>query len=170
MEAPNPVRESHSNTVLTALGAGLVAAVVGGVIWGLIVRWTEYEVGFVAWGIGFIVGTAVVFGARNLRGLPYQLIAVILALLGIAIGKYLGFVWVGQDELGKLGIELPVFSRDTFDLWWDARRDVWSWWDLLWVGLAVVTAFRIPQHEHEPEPALEPREQPKPQEPSAPGG
>jgi hypothetical protein len=170
MEAPNPVRESHSNTVLTALGAGLVAAVVGGVIWGLIVRWTEYEVGFVAWGIGFIVGTAVVFGARNLRGLPYQLIAVILALLGIAIGKYLGFVWVGQDELGKLGIELPVFSRDTFDLWWDARRDVWSWWDLLWVGLAVVTAFRIPQHEHEPEPALEPQEQPKPQEPSAPGG
>jgi len=170
MEAPNPVRESHSNTVLTALGAGLVAAVVGGVIWGLIVRWTEYEVGFVAWGIGFIVGTAVVFGARNLRGLPYQLIAVILALLGIAIGKYLGFVWVGQDELGKLGIELPVFSRDTFDLWWDARRDVWSWWDLLWVGLAVVTAFRIPQHEHEPEPALEPQEQPKPQEPPAPGG
>jgi hypothetical protein len=170
MEAPNPIRESHSNTVLTALGAGLVAAVVGGVIWGLIVRWTEYEVGFVAWGIGFIVGTAVVFGARNLRGLPYQLIAVTLALLGIAIGKYLGFVWVGQDELGKLGIELPVFSRDTLDLWWDARRDVWSWWDLLWVGLAVVTAFRIPQHEHEPEPALEPQEQPKPQEPSAPGG
>ena len=166
MDAPSPIRESHSNTVLTAFGAGLVAAIVGGVIWGLIVRWTEYEVGFVAWGIGFIVGTAVVFGARNLRGLPYQLIAVILALLGIAIGKYLGFVWVGQDELGKLGIELPVFSKDTFDLWWDARRDVWNWWDLLWVGLAVVTAFRIPQHEHEPEP----QEELKPQEPSAPGG
>jgi hypothetical protein len=61
-----------------------------------------------------------------------------------------------QDELP--GIDLPVFSTDTIDLWWDARSDVWGGWDLLWVGLAVFTAFRIPQHERdEPaEPALPP--------------
>jgi hypothetical protein len=149
--------------LLRAAGAGLVAALVGGIVWGLIVKWTQYELGFVAWGIGFLVGTAVVYGARNLRGIPFQLIAVVFALLGIAIGKYLGFVWVGQDELDKIGIDLPLFSKDTFDLYWDARKDVWGWWDLLWVGLAVVTAFRIPQHEHEheheqeAEPAQEPR-------------
>jgi hypothetical protein len=93
-----------------------------------------------------------VYGARNLRGIPFQLTAVLFALLGIALGKYLGFVWVGQDELEAVGIDLPVFSKDTFDLFWDARKDVWGWWDLLWVGLAVVTAFRIPQPEPEPEP------------------
>jgi hypothetical protein len=138
--------------LLRAAGAGLVAALVGGIVWGLIVKWTQYELGFVAWGIGFVVGTAVVYGARNLRGIPFQLTAVLFALLGIALGKYLGFVWVGQDELEAVGIDLPVFSKDTFDLFWDARKDVWGWWDLLWVGLAVVTAFRIPQPEPEPEP------------------
>ena len=146
------VQEQRSGTVLTAALAGLVAAIAGGVVWALIVRWTDYEIGFVAWGIGWIVGTAVVFGARNARGVPFQIVAVLLALLGIAIGKYLAFVWVGQDELGPLGVELPVFSADTFDLWWDSRADVWSWWDLLWIGLAVYTAFRIPQPEEEPHP------------------
>lgn len=151
-------RASRSDGLLKATGAGLVAALVGGIVWGLIVKWTQYELGFVAWGIGFLVGTAVVYGGRNLRGIPFQLIAVVFALLGIALGKYLGFVWVGQDELGEVGIDLPLFSKDTFDLYWDARKDVWGWWDLLWVGLAVVTAFRTPQRESEPEPAAQPRE------------
>ena len=150
--AMSETRASGPGVLLRATGAGLVAAIVGAVVWGLIVRWTQYELGFVAWGIGFLVGTAVVFGARHLRGLPFQLIAVVFALLGIAAGKYLGFVWVGQDELGKVGIDLPLFSKHTFDIFWDARDEVWGWWDLLWVGLAVVTAFRIPL----PEPELEP--------------
>jgi hypothetical protein len=150
------VQEERSGTALTAAAAGLAAAVVGGVVWALIVRWTEYEIGFVAWGIGFLVGTAVAFGAGGARGIPLQILAVVLALVGIVIGKYLSFVWVIQDELP--GIDLPVFSRDTIDLWWDARSDVWGGWDLLWVGLAVFTAFRIPQHERdEPaEPAVPP--------------
>jgi hypothetical protein len=158
VEAPNPIREARTNYLLTAAGAGAVAALAGGVIWGLIGKWTNYEVGVAAWGIGFIVGTAVVFGARGPRGLPLQLMAVVLALAGVLIGKYLSFVWANQEDLEKLGISLPVFSGDTVDLFMDDKSDVWSGWDLLWVGLAVVTAFRIPQPEREEEapPAKEP--------------
>jgi hypothetical protein len=155
-------RALRPDALLRASAAGLAAALVGGIVWGLIVKWTQYELGFVAWGIGFVVGTAVVYGAQNLRGIPFQLVAVVFALLGIIIGKYLGFVWVGQDELDKIGIDLPLFSKDTFDLYWDARKDVWGWWDLLWVGLAVVTAFRIPQHEHEPEAEPAQAQEPRP--------
>jgi hypothetical protein len=141
-------REERSGVLLTAGLAGLAAAVVGGIAWGLIVKWSDYEIGFAAWGIGFIVGTAVVFGAQGRRGLPFQVVAVVLALLGIVLGKYLAFVWIGQDVLDKTGISLPVFSTDTVRLFWDGRSDIWGGWDLLWAGLAVVTAFRIPQHEH----------------------
>jgi hypothetical protein len=160
--AIDETRALRPDALLRASAAGLAAALVGGIVWGMIVKWTQYELGFVAWGIGFVVGTAVVYGARNLRGIPFQLVAVVFALLGIIIGKYLGFVWVGQDELDKIGIDLPLFSKDTFDLYWDARKDVWGWWDLLWVGLAVVTAFRIPQHEHEHEPEAEPAQAQEP--------
>jgi hypothetical protein len=137
--------EERSGTVLTALLVGLGAAVVVGVGWGLIVKWTGYEIGFAAWGVGFVVGTAVAFGAQGRRGMPFPAIAVVLALAGILIGKYLAFVWIAQDTLGKLGLALPVFASDTARLFWDTRSAVWSVWDLLWAGLAVVTAFRIPQ-------------------------
>jgi hypothetical protein len=147
-------REERSGVLVMAALAGLAAAIVGGIVWGLIVRWTDYEIGFAAWGIGFIVGTAVVFGAQGGRGTPFQILAVVLALAGIVIGKYLAFVWIGQDELGKAGLSdaLPVFSTNTMRIFWDAKSDVFGGWDLLWAGLAVVTAFRIPQHEHEPPP------------------
>ena len=147
VEARGPLREEVAGAFPLAAVAGLVAAVAGGVVWGLIVRWSGYEVGFVAWGIGFVVGTAVVLGARGARGIPYQVAAVVLALLGILIGKYLGFAWTLADaieEEGITGISFPVFSRDTWDAFMEARDEVWSAFDLLWVGLAVITAFRIP--------------------------
>jgi hypothetical protein len=145
-------REERSGVFVMAALAGLAAAIVGGVVWGLIVRWSDYEIGFAAWGIGFIVGTAVVFGAQGARGTPLQVLAVVLALAGILLGKYLAFVWIGQDALGKAGLSnaLPVFSTNTMRFFWDAKSDVFGGWDLLWAGLAVVTAFRIPQPETAP--------------------
>jgi hypothetical protein len=78
-------------------------------------------------------------------------LAVALALAGIVLGKYLAFVWIGQDVIDEVGFSfsLPIFSTDTVRLFWDSRSDVWGGWDLLWAGLAALTAFRIPQHEHE---------------------
>jgi len=153
---PVLVREERpaAAAMLPALAAGLVAAVVGGVVWGLIVKWTDYEVGFAAWGIGFLVGLAVVTAARA-RGLVFQVVAVLCALLGILIGKYLSFVWVlqnaAEDEFGE-AVDIPVFSMDTFDLFRDNLDTVFGWIDLLWVGLAVVSAWRALQPE-DPQPA-----------------
>jgi hypothetical protein len=161
--------ERGISPLLPAVGAGLVAAIACGVIWGLIVKWSEYEVGFVAWGIGFVVATAVLFATRGARGIPYQAVGIVFALLGILVGKYLAFVWVLQDvareETGGL-IDVPIFSGDTVDLFWSARSDVFSWIDLLWAALAVITAWRVlGPEEPEPEavPAGEPEQRPQTQ-------
>jgi len=164
---PILVREERpaAAALLPALLAGLVAAVVGGIVWGLIVKWTEYEVGFVAWGIGFLVGLAVVTAART-RGLVLQVVAVLFALLGILIGKYLSFVWSLQELAAEDGVELPVLSFDTIDLFRDNLGIVFDWIDLLWVGLAVLSAWRALQPEG-PEPA-QPVHEPAPGEPAKP--
>jgi hypothetical protein len=172
---PVLVREERpaAAVLLPALLAGLVAAVVGGIVWGLIVKWTDYEVGFVAWGIGFLVGIAVVAGSRGARGLVFQSLAVACALLGIAVGKYLSFVWVLQNAANEetgfpvdFGADdFPVFSRNTFDLFRDNLDTVFGWIDLLWVGLAVVTAWRTLQPE-EPQPAHA-VDKPAPDEPAS---
>ena len=43
------------SSILPALFGGGLAAVVGGVIWGLIVIAKEYVIGFMAWGIGWLL-------------------------------------------------------------------------------------------------------------------
>ncbi len=153
---PTLAREERGiNPLIPAVGAGLVAAVVAGVVWGLIVKWSDYEVGVVAWGIGFVVGTAVLTAARGARGIPYQAVAIVFALFGILLGKYLSFVWVLQEvakEQTGGAVSVPLFSKDTVDFFWEARSDVFGWIDLLWAGLAVVTAWRMLAPE-EPVPA-----------------
>ena len=49
-------------------------------------------------------------------------------------------------------VDIPVFSMDTFDLFRENLDTVFGWIDLLWVGLAVLSAWRALQPE-EPEPA-----------------
>jgi hypothetical protein len=151
LEGRTPAREDRSAASIgvPAVLAGLVAAVAGGVIWGLIVKWSDYEVGFVAWGIGFLCGMAVLAATRGARGIPFQGIAIVCALLGIVTGKYLAFVWIVRDA-ADFG-DLPIFSSDTLDLFRDNLGIVFDWIDLLWAGLAVYTAWRVLQPEA-PEP------------------
>ena len=166
MHSPgNMITEDRSaaSVYVPAILAGLAAAIAGGVVWGLIVKWTEYEVGFVAWGIGFIVAMAILLATRGQRGVPLQAIAIACALLGIAIGKYLSFAWVisdvAQEQTGGL-VDFPVFSRDTIDLFFDELGVVFDWIDLLWAGLAVFTAWKtLAPESPEPEPVEAPAEE-----------
>jgi hypothetical protein len=150
-----------------AILAGVVAAVAGGVVWGLIVKSTDYEIGFAAWGIGFLTGMAVLTATRGSRGLPFQLIAVVCALGGILIGKYLAFAWVVEDALNKQAgpgaVNVPIFSGDTINLFRHNLDLVFDWIDLLWAGLAVYTAWRTLQPE-QPRPVEAPDVPPPPAE------
>ena len=136
-----------SDSLLPALGAGLVAAIVGGVIWGLIVKFSDYEVGIIAWGIGLVAGTAVVFATRGGKGRRLQVIAVVSALVGILLGKYLSYAFVIQEQADDAGVSLGLFSSDMFRFFREDLDNVFGLFDLLWVGLAVVTAWRVPQVE-----------------------
>lgn len=142
----------HASALLPAL-ASLAAGVVGGVLWGLIVKWSNYEVGVVAWAIGFMAGTAVVNVARGARGPHLQVIAVAGALVGILLGKYLSFAFAVQEDAQAVGVELGVLSGEMFRIFRENLSDVFGLFDLLWIGLAVFTAWRIPG---EVEPAASP--------------
>ena len=155
-DRPSPVTEP-SSSLLPAIAAGLVAAIVGGVVWGLIVKISDYEVGFVAWGIGFIAGTAVVLATRGAKGPRLQVIAVVASLLGILLGKYLSYAFIVQEQVESFGESIGLFSGDMFSFFREDLGAVFGLFDLLWVGLAVFTAWRIPQVD-EPEPEAAPSE------------
>lgn len=120
--------------------AGLVAALVGGALWGVITAKSDYEIGFVAWGIGFLAGTAVVFAARGRKGVPLQAVAVICAALGFLLGKYLAFAITLHDQF-----HVGVLSSDAMTLFRENLDVSFSFWDVLWAGFALWAAWRVPR-------------------------
>jgi hypothetical protein len=86
-----------------ALIGGLVAALVGGVAWAAIVFATKYEVGFVAWAIGGLVGFAMSRVTPS-RGQALGTLAALLAGLGLVVGKVL-IVTVGAQRQAVLEVE-----------------------------------------------------------------
>ena len=86
---PRPEPASDGISPL-ALAAGLVAALLGGVIWAAIGIYGNLEVGWVAWGIGVLVGGAMM-QATPARGRTLAVVAASLALVGLVSGKAMTF-------------------------------------------------------------------------------
>jgi len=138
-----------TGTLLVAFAAAVVAALVGGAIWGGIVLLTEYEVGFMATGIGLLSGYAVTFFSEK-KGPPLQVIAVLSALGGILAGKYFTFFLSLKDfikaEYGAAAAsQVGIFSGDVARIFREAISDLFSPYDLLWIVLAIVAAWGIPR-------------------------
>ncbi len=133
----SPVQPEPEPKVGVALLAGSVAAVLGGIAWGLIVKWTDYEVGILALGIGLLTAFAINRATGGRRGVGLQVIAVGTALLGILLGKYLSFAFVTQQVLPGVGL----LSGEMLRLFRNALHDIFGLYDLLWIGLAAAAAW-----------------------------
>ena len=59
MKKTTQEEEFSGEVLIPALLGGLIAAVIGGAVWGGIIIWTGYEIGYVAWGVGLLCGLGV---------------------------------------------------------------------------------------------------------------
>jgi hypothetical protein len=71
-----------------AIAGGLVAAVLGGLIWAGVVLYWNLEVGWVAWGVGILVGAAMA-GITLERSRSLGVWAAGIAVVGLLVGKFL---------------------------------------------------------------------------------
>jgi len=133
-----------SRTGGPGIAGGLVAAVVGGFLWGLIVILSEYEIGIAAWGIGFLAGFAVVRFAGGAKGMPLQVVAVVSSLLGIVIGKYISYAYFFKQAVSdRFDVDISYLDSEIFRAFRENLTDVFGGFDLLWAALAVMTAWRL---------------------------
>lgn len=154
-------QQYESSALLPGLMMGVVAALVGGAVWGAIAYYAHYEVGYVAWGIGLLTGFAVVYGAGGRRGMPLQVSAVLCSVLGIALGKYSSFIFsvnsyfstASADELSAMGMDqataqathLSLLSIEAANLFISSLSSMLTPIDLIFVVLAVASAWKIPK-------------------------
>jgi hypothetical protein len=142
--------ELSGGALVPAILGGLLAAIIGGAVWGGIAIFTGYEVGYVALGVGFLCGMGVVMFTGGKKGMPLQMIAIVASVLGIVIGKYVSFFEavkgvVAEEKGAEAVAEMSMFSMDMVQFFGDNLTAMASGMDALWIVLAVYMAWSIPK-------------------------
>ncbi len=132
--APASGPGAERSKVVPSLAAGLVAALVGAILWAVIAKITTYELGFVALGIGLIVGAAMAAAGANRAWLPIAGGA--LAVLGCLLGKFflLDYAVSDASETSLTGAFSLMLKNP--DLTWADYRELFGVMDILFVALA----------------------------------
>lgn len=94
-----------------ALLASAGGAIAGGAIWGLVAIVTDYELGIVAWAVGWLAGLGVTMFTER-RGVVMGLAAAFLAVFGIFFGKFMISYHVASQMSGLRGFfEVAVLEE-----------------------------------------------------------
>lgn len=130
--------KSEQNLPLGIAG-GLAAAVLGAYIWAVITVWTGYQIGYMAIGLGFIVGFSVQFLGKGVEQI-FGISGAVLALLGCILGNL--FSVVGYSAVDGMGY------WETFTLLMDIGifnilSETFGFMDLLFYGIAVYEGYRF---------------------------
>lgn len=130
---------SHQNLARGAL-FGAAGAAAGAALWALVTALTEYQIGWMAVGVGFLVGLGVRVGGRGLDRV-FGIVGAAFALVGCLVGNVLAgvaFVAAGQNLpfLDVLSTLSPGAAADLLVA-------MFSPMDLLFYGLALYEGYRF---------------------------
>jgi hypothetical protein len=94
------------NFLLWVIG-GAVGGLIGAAIWAAIGYSTNYEVGWIAWGIGVLAGMGVRIAAGEADGKTPGVIAAGMAIASVLLGKFAVIYFLVQ---GSMGASLAQFE------------------------------------------------------------
>ncbi|MBI1374052.1 MAG: hypothetical protein GC159_15130 [Phycisphaera sp.] len=90
-----------------------VGALVGAMIWYTVARATQYEVGWIAWIVGAVIGLGMAMGAGDKRSLREGMIAIALAIASIMFAKYLIYRAISGPEITDEEIVVQILAAET---------------------------------------------------------
>jgi len=96
--------------IVRATVFGIGGAVAGAAVYYAILALIHLEIGLVAIAVGWLVGRAMQLGSGGQRGRTFQIIALILTYLGIAVGMTAELVKLGGTVTLQTVITLPVIA------------------------------------------------------------
>jgi len=123
-----------------ALMAGLGASLIGALLWATITVVTEYQIGYMAIAVGFMVGYAVRYLGKGLDQI-YGIIGAVFALLGCLMGNFFSIVGFAANELG-LGY-LEALNSIDLGVIPEIMGDTFSPIDILFYGIAIYEGYKF---------------------------
>jgi hypothetical protein len=88
--------DDRSNLFMGLIG-GVIAMLVGAILWGSMTYFTEYQIGWVAIGVGFLVGIAIKYFGRGKTAI-FGISGAFLSLMGCVLGNLLVYSGIIAHE------------------------------------------------------------------------
>jgi hypothetical protein len=134
-------RRKANQSMPLALAAGVVAALIGATIWAVVTDMSQgIQIGWMAVGVGFLVGYAVQFLGKGIER-PYQYVGAVCALLGCLLGNYFAMVGFAAQQMHV--DFFTVIARIPLDKALSVMQDSFQPIDLLFYAIAVYEGFRF---------------------------
>ena len=136
-------KETHAPNILLAIIAGMLGAVVAGLIWYYCVTLTGVQFGLISILMGWLVGKSVVWGSGNKRGKHLQLLSLSLTIVAIIFSEYLILNHYFIEEFGNRygNLTLSDFLR-MYGLYFTEAS---GFFNILFYGIALWQAYRTPR-------------------------
>jgi hypothetical protein len=131
-----PPAATFGSNLVMGLVAAVVTALVTAGVYGAIVGATEYQIGYAAVGVGFLIG----FAAGRIGGAS-PVLPVVSALLSVGavyLGQLIGIAMIGADEIGVSVTSLFVDHFDWLTDGWSETADPMTF---LFLGIGAFAAF-----------------------------
>ena len=126
--------------LLMGLIGGAIAMLVGAIVWGAITYFTNYQIGWIAIGVGFLVGIALRFFGRG-KTTIFGISGAVLALIGCLLGNLMFYAGAIAREEGAPFLNVlfllllnPAAAVEVFTIAFDFM-------DILFYGLAAYAGF-----------------------------
>jgi len=129
---------SEQNLLMGAL-TGFLAAMVGAGIWATVTVVTEYQIGWMAVGIGFLVGFAVRLAGKGVAP-AFGAVSAVMALFGCAVGNLMTFTYFIAMSEGMSFME--VVTQLDFAIAAEILTSTFEAMDVLFYGLAAYFGYK----------------------------
>ena len=131
--------DDQSNLLMGLIG-GVIAMLTGAIIWGAITYFTQYKIGWIAIGVGFLVGIAIKFFGRG-KSIVFGLSAAVLALIGCALGNLIFYAGILAREEGASFLRVFFFLLITPAAAIEVFTIAFEFMDILFYALAAYVGF-----------------------------
>ena len=118
--------------------AGLAAAIIGAIAWAIVTVSTKYQIGWMAVGVGALVGFALRIGNG---GKAFGILGAFLALFGCALGNYLSIIAFAstQQQVGFFTMLNNADPAKVVEAMWDDFLSA----SVLFYAIAIYEGYRF---------------------------
>ena len=132
-------RMRAEQSFMMGITGGFLGAAIGAVLWAVITVLTEYQIGYMALGVGFLAGLGVKLLGKGVDA-KFQYAGATMALAGCLAGNLMAVIIFGSLETG-ISIT-TILSRLTPAVVVDLYKATFSVMDVLFYGLAISIGYK----------------------------